>query len=36
MIWNYVEIAGLVNLLVSLHVVFWTLVVLVITRGKTT
>ena len=32
MIWNYVKTAGLV----SLHVVFWNLVVSVITSGKTT
>ena len=35
MIWNYVKIAGLVHLHVSLHVVFWNLVALVIIGGKT-
>ena len=36
MIWNYVEIEGLVNLHVSLHVVFRNLVALVITCSETT
>ena len=36
MIGNYVETAGLINLHVSLHAVFWNSVALVITIGETT
>ena len=36
MIWNYVETAGLLSLHVSLHTVFWNLVVPVITSSEIT
>ena len=36
MMWNYIEIARLVSLHVTLHTVFWNFVALVITSGKTT
>ena len=35
-IWNYIEIVGLVSLYISLHIVFWNLVALEITSDKTT
>ena len=35
MIWNYIEITGLVSLYISLHTVFRNLVTLVITNSKT-